>query len=319
MRFLTYNPGGLGGGPRARRKGSWILSYLQGGSDIGALALQETHCSDIEQLCQPMQDMRLSHHVLHSGFADGDRFAGVCLVVSREFEVVSERVLCVGRLVVVRVRSVVFLNEIDLVVIYGYPGDRARGTQALIESLEAVVDDSVPVVVMGDWNFVIDGVDRSGGAVGANEAACGRYMASVIEGTGLCDAFRIDGRTDAVFSYEQGTHRSRIDRVYIDGVTAGRVKGCRYFWADGVSSGHKVCEVEIEDQVRQGVGYWKFNVSLLKDSSYTGLLREQIREVRQGKGDFANDGEWWDWAKEVWRLVTAGYSREKAGRSALMG
>ena len=177
MRFLTYNPGGLGGGPRARQKGSWILSYLQRGSDIGAFALQETHCSDIEQLCQPVQDMRLSHHVLHSGFADGDGYAGVCLVISREFEVVNERVLSVGRLVMVRVRSVVFLHEIDLVVIYGYPGDRLGGTRALIESLEAAVDDSVPVVVMGDWNFVIDAVDRSGGVVGANETACGRYMA----------------------------------------------------------------------------------------------------------------------------------------------
>ena len=93
MRFLTYNPGGLGRGPRARYKGSWILSYMQRGPDIGAFALQETHCSNIEQLCQPLQDMRLSHHVLHSGFADGDGYAGVCLVISREFEVVNERVL----------------------------------------------------------------------------------------------------------------------------------------------------------------------------------------------------------------------------------
>ena len=300
MRFLTYNPGGLGGGPRARQKGSWILSYLQRGSDIGAFALQETHCSDIEQLCQPVQDMRLSHHVLHSGFADGDGYAGVCLVISREFEVVNERVLSVGRLVVVRVRSVVFLHEIDLVVIYGYPGDRLGGTRALIESLEAAVDDSVPVVVMGDWNFVVDGLDRCGGAVSTWEAACGRHMASVLEGTGLCDAFRVDGNTDIVFSYEQGLHRSRIDRMYLDGVTAGRVKGCRYFWVDGVSSGHKVFEVEIEDQVRQGVGYWKFNVSLLRDRSYTELLRGKIREVREGKADFGNDGEWWDWMKEVW-------------------
>ena len=311
MRFLTYNPNGLGGGPRARYKGSWILSYIQRGSDIGAVALQETHCSDIEQLCQPMQDMRLSHHVLHSGHAEGDTYAGVCLVISREFEVVNERVLSAGRLMVVRVRSVVFLCEMDLVVVYGYPG--AAGTPGLIRSLEVAVDDSVPVVMMGDWNFVVDGLDRCGGAVSTWEAACGRHMASVLEGTGLCDAFRVDGNTDIVFSYEQGLHRSRIDRMYLDGVTAGRVKGCRYFWADGVSSGHKVFEVEIEDQVRQGVGYWKFNVSLLRDRSYTELLRGKIREVREGKADFGNDGEWWDWAKEVWRLVTVDYSREKAG------
>ena len=90
---------------------------MQRGSDIGAFALQETHCSDIEQLCQPMQDMRLSHHVLHSGYAGEDKYAGVCLVISRELEVVNERVLSAGRVMMVRVRSVVFLCEMDLVVV----------------------------------------------------------------------------------------------------------------------------------------------------------------------------------------------------------
>ena len=125
MRFLTYNAGGLSGrGQNAQRRGSWLLSLLSGGGDIGALALQETHCFSDDDLCQAVKDMAARYTLVHSPATGGDAFAGVMLVISREFEVVQERVMIAGRVVTVRVRNVVFGYEMDLLVVYGYPGGR---------------------------------------------------------------------------------------------------------------------------------------------------------------------------------------------------
>ncbi|MEL6805091.1 MAG: reverse transcriptase family protein, partial [Bacteroidota bacterium] len=62
-----------------------------------------------------------------------------------------------------------------------------------------------------------------------------------------------------------------------------------------------------------GRGYWKFNVSLLKDRAYVGYIRGIIRQAREtrGDGDWDDPGEWWDFLKFLLRAETVAYCREK--------
>ena len=137
MRFLTYNAGGLTGrGQRGQRVASWLLSLLDGGADIGALALQETHCREDGELCQAVRDMGVRYTVVHSPAVGDDGWAGVALVISREFEVIEERVMLAGRVMTVRVRNVVFGYVMDLVVVYGYP----QGRQEWLGEMAAAMD-----------------------------------------------------------------------------------------------------------------------------------------------------------------------------------
>ena len=53
-------------------------------------------------------------------------------------------------------------------------------------------------------------------------------------------------------------------------------------------------------------------MSLLKDTAYIELIREEYRKAREEKEEFENRKEWWDWVKTVIRMTTVEYSREKA-------
>ena len=186
MRFLTYNAGGLVG-PVAQAKGDWLLSYLCNNGDVGALAVQETHCGESDQFCQAVRDMGDRFSVVHSPAVDGDGYAGVMLVISREFRVEEERVLIGGRVMAVRVASVVYGYVMDLVVVYGYP----QGRQEWLGEMAAAVDVTVPTVVMGDFNFVTDVRDRDSDVMHDYDVRQSGRMGDVAGGLDLFDAYKL--------------------------------------------------------------------------------------------------------------------------------
>ena len=308
MRFLTYNAGGLGRGPVAQSKGDWLLSYLCNNGDVGALAIQETHCGESGQFCQAVRDMGDRFTVVHSPAADGDGYAGVMLVISREFKVEEERVMIGGRVMAVRVANVVYGYVMDLVVVYGYP----TGRQEWLGEMATAVDVTVPTVVMGDFNFVTDVRDRDSDMMHEYDVRQAGRMGDLTGGLDLFDAYRLLHEADREYSFI-GVGRSRIDRFYVDGLLAGRVKGCRCLPVLGRETGHKMVELEIGEEIEIGRGYWKFNVSLLKDRAYVGYIRGIIRQAREtrGDGDWDDPGEWWDFLKFLLRAETVGYCREK--------
>ena len=57
MRFLTWNASGLLKNGVNQAKADWLLSYLNNHSDIAALAIQETHCQNIDRFCQAIHDI----------------------------------------------------------------------------------------------------------------------------------------------------------------------------------------------------------------------------------------------------------------------
>ena len=140
MRFLTYNAGGLKRGARGQMKGNWLLSFLSANSDVVALALQETHCQCMQDFCQAFRDIAERYTVICSPPDLDDSYAGVALVISREYEVEAERVMLGGRVLAVRVRSLVYGSVFDLVVVYGYPA----GRREWLGEMEGAVDSMVP-------------------------------------------------------------------------------------------------------------------------------------------------------------------------------
>ena len=98
----------------------------------------------------------------------------------------------------------------------------------------------------------------------------------------------------------------------MSGVLAGRVEGCQYHCVLGSQRGHRMGEVVVREGIEQGRGYWKFNVSLLKDRTYVELIRGiigQARATREGEG-WDDLGEWWDYLKFLLRTETVAYCQE---------
>ena len=98
MRILSWNSNGLKrGGVSSQAKANWLLNYLDTHSDFGLLAIQETHCQDGDQMAQAIYDMELKYTVIHSPAIDGDEYAGIMLVISKEFVVEEEQRVIEGR------------------------------------------------------------------------------------------------------------------------------------------------------------------------------------------------------------------------------
>ena len=311
MRFFTHNAGGLKrGGQNAQAKGDWLLSHITGCPDFAALAIQETHCEGLGDFCQAVCDMAGLFTVVMSPPLPGDPYAGVALVISREYKVEQERVVLGGRVLAVRVASVVDGGVLDLVVVYGYP----HGRQEWLGEMEGAVDDAVPAVVLGDFNFVTDVRDRDRGAMNEYDVRQARKMGEIEGGLDLVDTYRLTNPEDRVYSFvATGGSRSRIDRCYVSGVLAGRVKMCRYLRVLAKERGHRLGEVELSGGIEPGRGYWKFNVSLLKDRTYVELVRgiiRQARETREGE-NWDDLGEWWDFLKFLLRTRTVEYCKQK--------
>ena len=125
--------------------------------------------------------------VVHSPPVDGDGYAGVMLVISREYQVEAERVVLAGRVLAVRVRSLVYGSIMDLVAVYGFPG----GRQEWLGEMEGAVDITVPTVVMGDFNFVTDTRDRDSDRMNGYDVTMAGRMGDLTRGLELVDAYRL--------------------------------------------------------------------------------------------------------------------------------
>ena len=177
-----------------------------------------------------------------------------------------------GRVMSVRVKCSMTDECLNFVVVYG----KAAGVDggAWLDGLVDVMDQTYTTVVLGDFNFVEDEKDREGGAVMLEyDRTLARKFGDKMGGWDLQDVFRAVRGDDDDFTYcHHHGARSRIDRVYTEPELVGRVTKVTSKPFLGQVKGHRMVRIEIEEGLELGRGYWKFNVSLLKDSAYVELI-----------------------------------------------
>ena len=161
MRVSSWNADGLKKGPVGQPKANWLLTYLDSNPDIAVLAIQETHCQDVTDMAQAIHDMELKYTVIHSPAIDGDEYAGIMLVISKDFVVEATDIRIQGRVMRIRIRSTIYQTNLDIINIYGFPA----GRQPWIHEALDAVDAPVPTVFLGDFNFVREARDRLSNAM----------------------------------------------------------------------------------------------------------------------------------------------------------
>ena len=309
---VTWNAGGLHrGGPGGNQRGDWVLQQWGEDGGLRVMAIQETHCKSDGDLCDSVGDLRARLNVFHSPAVVGDAFAGVMLVLTRDWEVIESVVGVPGRVLSVRVRCGVTDECVNFVVVYGKTGAVDGG--AWMDGLVDVMDQTYTTVVLGDFNFVEEDRDREGGAsMNDHDRTLVRKFNDTMGVWELQDVFRAVRGDDDDFTYcHYVGARSRIDRVYVEAELVGRVTKVTSKPVLGQTKGHRMVRIEVEEGLDLGRGYWKFNVSLLRDSAYVELIRETWAEAREDKGVFQGVGEWWDYVKVLLRTVTIDFARRK--------
>ena len=58
-------------------------------------------------------------------------------------------------------------------------------------------------------------------------------------------------------------------------------------------------EMTVSEDIEMGKGYWKFNVSLSKDKTYTDHIKTIIQQIIRDleHGNWENAGDWWEYLK----------------------
>ena len=273
VRLLTWNCNGLSD----ERKISFLRSNFNDLKGVNFALLVEAHLSDL----------------VHNYREPNDSHAGLCFVISKNYIIRETKDLVNGRIFKVlcesKTKTGTFYN---IVGFYGLTSNAsAMERKAQFQKTKASLSTDKINILMGDFNFVEDALDRNGklpNNIVKDRQILGEWN-DVKYDSDLIDTFRVVNPLCRryTFTHANKRSRSRIDRVYITDSESGKV--LRHNFMETPWNDHKVVQVGVSDSTERGPGQWALNTDLLKDSSF---LRTQRAIFAKTKSEFLTVLEW---------------------------
>ena len=302
MGLMTLNLASLNvRGLRDTSKCARLLAELRHlGVDVAAV--QETHFT-----CSADCWVLESDFNVFSAYGSGAS-AGVSLLVGRSLDADVDVVFAGdgGRLVVVDVAVKSF--KFRLVAVYA-PNIVAERV-SFFRRLAPFLDDTKWLVLMGDWNAILDPkIDK----VGWRASRLGRCESSLVgfmTHHGLVDRFRLDHQVREMWTWLDSSPSAKVgsysDRVLVRRADIDFVS-CPTFhlvaWTD-----YKLVSVSLRLANRPSLpGYWKFNTSLLEIRDFRDRLESLIRRALVGA---VTGNRWWVSLKHRIRDFATKYGRQ---------
>ena len=262
----------------------WLhINQLVRDEKIAIMALQETHLNQ-EQTDSINNMFQDTLHVVASADPEMHTSKGVALVINKRLlgvKDIDQYELLPGRALLVSIPWNP-QNRINILNIYA-PNDPTSNA-ALWESIhEGIINLPQPDVILGDFNFVEDPLDRLP-AHFDNPSIIDNWQ-SLKSHLSLTDGWRatFPGSLSYTFaqSARQGGHQSRIDRIYIQESMLQFSKE----WEIGPSpihTDHYMVSVRISKQNMPfiGKGRWTLNPSLLRDKEIISNIAEESAKLR---------------------------------------
>ena len=295
-------------GLRDSSKCARLLGELKSlGVDVPAV--QETHFN-----CGA--DCRLLESDFNVFSAHGSRTsAGVSLLVGRSLEADADVVFAGdgGWLVVadVAVKSLKF----RLVAVYA--PNIVVERFSFFRRLAQFLDDTKRLVLMGDWNAILDPKIDKVGRGARRVGRCESSLAGLMTRHDLVDRFRLDHPGWVMWTWLDSSPSAKVG-TYLDRVLVRRANidfiSCPTFhliaWTD-----HKLVRVSLRLANRPSLaGYWKFNTSLLEMRDFRDQLESLIQRALVGA---VTGNRWWVSLKHRIRDFATKYGRQlKLDRTA---
>ena len=221
-------------------------------------AVQETHFT-----CDA--DCRVLESDFNVFSAYGSRIsAGVSLLVGRSLDADVDVVFAGdgGRLVVVDVAVKSFKFRLVAVYASNITAERV----SFFRRFAPFLDDTKRLVLMGDWNAILDPKIDKVGRGASRLRRCESSLVGFVTRHGLVDSFRLDHPGREMWTWLDSSPSAKVgsysDRVLVRRADIDFVS-CPTFhliaWTD-----HKLIRVSLRLVNRPSLaGYWKFNTSLL--------------------------------------------------------
>ena len=149
-------------------------------------------------------------------------------------------------------------------------------------------------IIAGDFNCYEKDLDKFGGNI-----SLATYLSDFRSTFHLVDAFRRLHPTSRDFSWFNSDHSigSRLDKFFVSSNFIPFVQNCSIspcFFSD-----HDFVDLHfvLNDNFARGPGLWKFNNSLLFDSSFCSFIRDRISDLSLCINSFPSVKTWWDFFK----------------------
>ena len=176
--------------------------------------------------------------------------------------------------------------------------------------LAPFLDDTKRLVLMGDWNAILDPkIDKVGR--GANRLGrCESRLVGFRTRHGLVDRFRLDQPGREMWTWLDSSPSAKVgsylDRVLVRRADIDIVSGPTFLliaWTD-----HKLIRVSLRLANRPSLaGYWKFNTSLLEIRDFRDRLESLFKRALVGAVTW---NRWWVSLKQRIRDVATKYGRQ---------
>ena len=278
VRVALWNCSGLLSGSSALEK----INFLQICPSFDILILNETHHKDIQEVQPHLHSFSTSYELFHTEASSDDPYAGIVILVSKRLTPKNCSALLPGRILNLQVEM--NQEELNLSAIYGYTGARAtpQGIEEFIEILSASHSPSDNNMILGDFNFVdndLDRVNRKVTGMNQRDATLESRWTEFVNGMDLSDPFRLRNPRKRMFSYVHTQHgaKSRIDRVYMNEENCPDIFHYKHTpnkWL------HRVVTFSIREKSERGPGFWKMNASILSDRAYGLLVETTIEDIK---------------------------------------
>ena len=229
--------------------------------------------------------------------------------------IISDSTLRRGRILTLKCESKAEPGTIyNLVGFYGHTSNIAASLrQDTVNALKDALSMTHTNILMGDFNFVEDSLDRNGKL--PNNLEKDRQVLfdwnKITTDFDLVDTFRILNPLSRRYSFthQNKKSRSRIDRIYVTDKESGKIM--RQGFIDTPWRDHKIITVEMNETSERGPGQWVLNTDLLKDQKFLEEVEDQWKYFAQAKDKFASKLAWWGRAKAMVKTIAMIYSIHK--------
>ncbi len=164
------------------------------------------------------------------------------------------------------------------------------------------------LVIGGDFNIPFDpNIDRTG-ASNINKKVT-KAVSQLCRSLNIVDVWRMKHPEKQQYTYRCATASSRIDYWLVSKTVS------EHLYSDirpAVKTDHNAVSLKIQvPNAKRGPGYWKLNVSFLKEQDYNTMIINVVQHTKQHAGDLDNR-RLWDLCKVKIKQVSIEYGRNKA-------
>ena len=273
-------------------------------------AFVETHHKDEHDFPQDMKEYGVTHHILHTPTDNTETHGGIIVLISKEYDIISQKVYIPGRLINIKCIYNITKKEHNISVFYGpiWHKMKKNDITKILENFNELHNMADNNIILGDFNFVDTDIDKQKN-MRDKDKMINSFWENFKSETGIVDPYRTQYPKKKCYSYIAPQGKSRVDRVYISEDNIKTVSKFKYVNTP-FNTAHKIMAFDLEEHQQIGPNYWKMNSTVLNDEPY----RNEIEEVIQGVKNLniTDPIDRWDMHNMVWRSVTQSYTIQKS-------